>query len=110
MKKNYKVLCEELLSENADMIKLIDTLMKTNNPGQAGHTCKRAPEPTIQPDSNIGEPGDIQNVQSINIAQEEDGSVKIKSDAMCVKLHEPVVAALKRFFEIADNVQNDSEE
>jgi len=77
---------------------LIDNLMKTNSP------CQQGP---IQPDSNIGEFGANKEVTSVSISEEPDGSVKVSTDAICVKLHAPVIGALKKFFEMKENISGE---
>ena len=92
---NYTKICEQISECGGDMKSIIDQLMQKNSPG------------VIQPDSNIGNPGAIKQVTSISIEKTEDGSVKIKTDAMCVKLHAPVIEALKRFFEMEENISEE---
>jgi len=99
----YTSLCEQLSECGGDMKSIIDQLMKTNSPAKAG--CG-AQEP-IQPDSNIGEFGANKDVTSISIMKEEDGSVKITTDALCVKLHQPVIEALKKFIEMEQNISEE---
>ena len=65
----------------------------------------------IQPNDNIGEPGEISadsghQTISVEISKEEDGSVKITSDVMCVKLHAPIIEALKVFFTKEQEINN----
>jgi len=56
-------------------------------------------KPILQPDSNIGEFGQLGPTKTeITIIQEEDG-LRIKSPGLCVKLDTAVVKALSRFLE-----------
>ena len=96
---NYTKICSEL-EECGDMGAMIDNLMKSNSPSPCGGS-------PIQPDSNIGNPGAIKDVTAVSISQEEDGSIKVTTDAMCVKLHTPVIVALKKFLDMTESVQGE---
>lgn len=59
---------------------------------------KKAVEPIIQPDSNIGEPGEIQSgTVDVQITKDEEGNIKVTTPAICVKLTPPVIKALEIF-------------
>jgi len=81
-----------------DMKGMIDSLLKANVPGP------------IQPDSNIGEFGANKVAQTVNITKDEEGCIKISSDMLCVKLHPPVICALKKFFEMEQSSNKESGE
>ena len=87
--KNFNALHENILG---GILKGI--IPMTPSPEQP--SCPAAQQDT---NSNIGQFGMIQAEQpnKVNISQEEDGSIKIKSDELCVKLHAPVIEALKLF-------------
>ena len=56
--------------------------------------------------SNVGQFGSIQpKVTSINISKTPCGCIQLEVDSMCIKLKPIVIEALKKFFEITDNIE-----
>ena len=64
-----------------------------------GQALQSTPKQILQPDSNVGEFGQLGPTKTeITIIKEEDG-LRIKSPGLCVKLDTAVVKALSRFLE-----------